>query len=141
ASSGASTSAVSLSWTHAMSTGPGRALVVAIALRGNGDVVTDVKFRGSQLTFLGAQDSGGSVRIELWGLDNPPGGSGTITLTLSGTSLVQAGAISLFGAASPTPIGGFAAAAGSSATPLLAVTSAMNEVVLDALVAEGDALA
>jgi hypothetical protein len=136
-SSSATLKATSLSWSHTVGTGSDRLLVVGVSVE-NGMSVSAVSYRGAALTFLGANSNSG-FRAELWYLKSPASGTGTVSVTLSGSANMVAGAVSFFGADQFAPFGSFVSATGSSATAAVGVVSNTTNLVISALAIDGAA--
>jgi hypothetical protein len=85
------------------------------------------------LTLVGAVQVSSKIRLETWEYVDPPAGTGTITVTLSGAAAVNAGATSWLGVDTTTPHGAFVSASGSGATAALVVPTGPGEVVTDFL--------
>ncbi len=134
--------ASSLSWTHTVGDESNRLLLVGVAIRNGGNqTVSGVTWDGTSLTQVpsGAVTNGTNVRAEMWYLVAPALGAGkTITVTLSGSANVAAGAITFAGVHQTTPFDSCASATGSSTSPSVSgVTSATADVVVDVLAAQG----
>lgn len=141
--SSATGSTAQLSWPHTVGTGANRLLVVGVAIRNAGKTVTSVSYGGQALTFLQARNNhDGAVRVEQWYLGAPPSGTGTITVSLSGSAKVVGGALSLAGADQVSPFRGLAAN-GSTDTgtdnPVVGDSSAAGELVVTAVATDGAA--
>src|SRR3972149_9494611 len=93
ASSAGWTDTNTLTWTHTVGAGTNRFLLVGVSIRETDITVTNVTYKASNLTFVGAKVASVN-RIEIWRLVNPPAGTGTITVTTSGRARVAAGATS-----------------------------------------------
>jgi hypothetical protein len=129
-----------LTWAHTVTTGVGGILLVGVSNRDGSKTVTDVSYGGVPLTRIGFQNGPSNAnRMELWYLLHPDAGTANVAVTLSGSQKVVAGAISFDGVDQATPLGPFVSASGNSLLPSLLIVSAPGEVVLDTLVANGDA--
>jgi hypothetical protein len=76
----------------------------------------------------------------MWYLTNPAPGTQTITVTLSGSTQMVAGALSFEGVDQTTPFGTVATAAGTGLTPLVTVSSSAGQIVVDTLALSGNLL-
>ena len=137
-SSSTSGTATTQSWTHTVGSGNNRILIVTTGSQNvNANTVT---FNGVALTLIGRQiDGGGATRISMWYLLSPATGAGTIQVTYaSGSDAKVMGASSWSNVNQASPIGTFGSQSGSSGTTAsVAVTSATNEIVVDAVSYEG----
>ncbi|MGI9067891.1 MAG: beta strand repeat-containing protein [Pyrinomonadaceae bacterium] len=130
-----------LTWSHTVGTGSNRILIVGVSIFGGGLTVSSVTYGGTALTRIGGQtDSGNKVRMEIWKLVAPASGTASIVVTPSAATRVVGGAVSFNNVDQTIPNGTFASASGSSTAPSVNVTSATGEVVIDTLVATGDAI-
>lgn len=135
--SGASVS--SLTFSHTVGSGAERMLIVGVALRKNGPVVSSVTYGGVGLTLIASQlDGGADHRAELWYLLAPTSGTANIVVTLSATVDATAGAISFAGVNQTAPLGSVAGSQGTDQTPSVTIVSAVGEVVADVMSANGD---
>jgi hypothetical protein len=142
-SSSTTASTASLSWSHSVGNGANRLLVVGVSIRNAGKTVTGVSYSGKALTFLQARNNhDAAVRVEQWYLIAPPAGTGTVTVTLSGSAKVAGGAVSFTGADQVSPFRGLMSN-GSTNTgtdnPTVADSSGVAELVVGAVATEGDA--
>lgn len=137
-------SASSTSFTHITGAGSNRLLLVGIAAYTGSSTrqVTSVTYAGQSLSLVarrrnGSTGTGNITLTELWRLVNPPTGSGTVAVTLNGSSLGWvAGATTFTGVDQTTPLGTVAVASGSTGTPTVNVASASNELVFDVMARE-----
>jgi hypothetical protein len=95
-----------LSWAHTVGSGTNRLLVVPIGVEedsANGDV-TSVTYNSVALTKAVENFVENFQNTEIWYLLNPPEGSANVEVTTNGTpGDINAGAISVFGAAQSAP--------------------------------------
>jgi len=132
----------SLSWSHDVGNGLHRLLVVGVSIRDAATVVTGVTYKGSPLSLLGARkDSENAVRVELWYLNAPSSGAGTVAVTLSARSKIVGGAVSFSGVDSVEPLRGFSSVGGTtdSNDPRVTVPSSSSEVVVATVAMMGSA--
>lgn len=131
-----------LTWAHDGGNGANRLLIVSVSLLNASRPVSSVTFKGVPLTFRGARNNDDNkARVELWYLVAPPTGSGNIVVTRTGGDETIAGALSLTGVNQTDPLGAFASAAstGSGSTnPSLALAGAAGQLVVDAVVTNGE---
>lgn len=129
----ASTSA--LTWTHTPVGTPTLA-VVGVAL-GNDSavVVTTVTYGGTLMTLIRNDVDVTGIRAKTWlyRLVSPPTGAQTVRVNLSISNRVVAGAITVRGSDTTTPISNHNGTRGNSASPSVSVTSAVGELVVDAV--------
>ncbi len=107
--SGASSNKASvLSWQHKVETLGDRLLVVGVAAdkTGNG-TVKSVSYGDMQLTRLGSQVSPGGQRAEIWYLIGPAAGTATVSVRITKSTGLVAGATTYVGVNQQTPIGTF----------------------------------
>lgn len=129
-----------ISWSHTVSAGPNRLLVVSISFR-DGNVSADsVTYNGVPLVADVAINSPGNQnRTEIWHMVAPPVGTATVTIAMSAKKDVAATSISFTGVNQSTPLGSPVSAAGQSTGASVTATSAVGELVLDTVTANGDA--
>jgi len=134
---------ISLTWQHNVS-GVNRILIVGVSIRNSGSqTVTGVTYSGTALTFIGAQDNGTNVRVELWrSLVEPATGNNPIVVTLSASANVVGGAVSLTEVDQTTPIdAAFVSATGNSNAPSVGITTVTNNAWVIDTMASPDATA
>ena len=138
---GGTSNVTSLTWSHTVGVANDRILIVGVALRNSSVIVTGITYGGTALTFVGARSNGGgNVRMEMWKLVGPATGTANIVVTLSAAKRIVGGAASYSGVNPNTPNGAFVSAiSNGSTTASVAVTSAIDELVVDAVAAQGDA--
>lgn len=130
-----------LTWSHTVGMGNSRLLIVGTAHRDGNMSVTSVTYGGTALTSIGSQNGPGNQnQATLWYLINPPTGTANISVSLSGSKDVTAGAASFTGVNQTTPLGTLNSLSGTSTTASVVVSSAAGEVVIDAVAANGDAV-
>jgi hypothetical protein len=95
-----------------------------------------MRYRGIPLTRIGSQaGQSDDSRVEMWYLLNPPVGTGTVTVNLSGGSTdVVAGAMSFIGVNQGSPLRSFVSDKDKGSTASVTVPSGPGEVVVDTLV-------
>jgi hypothetical protein len=136
-----------LSWTHTVSTGTDRLLLVGMenknpggaALRTVTAVTWTVGATTQTLTLVGAAQNGTDNRATLWAVVAPTQGTGTISATAAGNTGLEGGAISFTGVHQTQPTVGFTSATGTSTTASVTVNSLTNWVVVDSVVTNGAA--
>ena len=124
-------------WSHTCS-GSDRFLIVGIAHYDSGDSVSGVTYDGVAMTAvpLGATSNGTSYLcfITLYYLIAPNTGTHDIVVSVTGGVFdFGAGATSYTDVHQTTPLGPAATAIGTSTTPSVTVSSAVNEIVFDSL--------
>lgn len=128
----------SLSWSHAVGSGSDRLLIVGISIRHANRTVNSVTYAGISLSRMGFQNSANNTcRLELWSLRAPPSGPADITVDISGSADIAAGAASYSGVDQTSPLGGFSSANGTGPYGSLSVSGALDELVMDVVVAPG----
>jgi hypothetical protein len=114
---------------------------VGVSLLTASKPVAMVTYQGLPLTFLGARNNDdNTTRVELWYRVAPPTGTGNVVVFRTGADEIMAGAVTLTGVHQTAPLGSFVSAAstGSGSTnPSVTLTSAVGDLVVDAVVAKG----
>jgi len=141
ASSGAA-NVSTLSWSHTVSAGANRMLLVGVSTRTT--TVSSVTYGAQPLTFIGGQSEGVGpvVRAEIWALANPNSGTNTVTVNLAASNRCAAGSVSLTGTVQNTALLGFTSnnAKGVNSSPAtVTVTSSAGSFVFDSVSVRGDA--
>jgi uncharacterized repeat protein (TIGR01451 family) len=130
-----------LSWSHTVGLGSNGVLIVGVSNRRSNRTVNSIRYAGLNLSRIGFRNSGASSsRLELWYLLAPPQGTGTVVVTLTGSTDMVGGAASFFGVDPATPLGSFASASGSGLTASLSAPSFPGELVVDLVAAPGIAV-
>jgi hypothetical protein len=94
---------------------------------------TSVKYNGTALTFYGSTQTG-SVRTEIWYLQNPPSGTHSVVVTAPNATDVAATSISYTGVSAASPFAGAVSpttATGAASAPTAAVTTVIGDPVVD----------
>ncbi|MBI2326703.1 right-handed parallel beta-helix repeat-containing protein [Candidatus Curtissbacteria bacterium] len=129
-------------WSHTVGGGAKRLLVVGVSAGESDDYAVDnITYGGASLTRHGRVTSGQSVndaKVEIWYLLNPPSGTNSISLELTRTTALVAGATSFANVNQSTPLGSFVSATGNSSSPSVSLGAASNEVVLATLSADNN---
>lgn len=120
--------------------GSDRILIATIGVFKTGGVTTisSVTYGGiamSQVT--SGTVASGTIRSSIYYLINPTAGAADIVVTLAATAGCYLVASSWVGVHQTTPLGTYASATDTSAAPTVTVTSATDEVVVDALMTIG----
>jgi len=138
-SSASAKAASSLTWSHTVGPSLNRILMVGVSNNNTTRPVSTVTYGGTALTRVGFQNAPGTQnRIELWSLIAPSPGTANVVVTFSGSVDSVGGAIVFSGVDQATPLGTFASANGSNASPSVTVSSASGQVVIDTLATNGD---
>src|SRR5213083_3560675 len=138
-SSASAKAASSLTWSHTVGSSLNRILMVGVSNNNTTRTVSGVTYGGTALTRVGFQNAPGTQnRIELWSLIAPSPGTANVVVTFSGSVDSVGGAIVFSGVDQATPLGTFASANGSNASPSVTVSSASGQVVIDTLATNGD---
>ncbi len=127
------TSATSLTWSHTVSAGSNRVLVVELAIDGLGAPASSVTYGGVALTQIGRGT--GNHAVELWALINPTVGTANVVASFSGSTAAAGGASTFNGVAQTigTAFGTFVSATGTGTTASVTASSAAGEQVIDVL--------
>jgi Tfp pilus assembly protein PilV len=130
ASSAMSSPTNALTWTHTP-VGTPSLVVVGVMLADTGATVSTVTYGGTALTLIRSTVNGSLAKTWLYRLASPPAGAQTVIVILSAADRKVAGAITVTGSDTATPISNHAGAIGTSTTPSVTVTSAAGELVVD----------
>ena len=120
-----------ITFSHVVSSGDDRALVVHVSLPSS-QTVSGVTYDGVPLTWRG---NGGSstYRVSIWILLSPPVGTANVVATMSGLADAVAGATSWTNINQTDPTGSIASATATSTAPTVDVPSVAGEIVHDVL--------
>lgn len=116
-------------------TGSNRLLVVAVCNDEDGSAVTvsSVTYNGVGLTERITVARSNAQRASLWYLTAPATGANNVVVTISASQEFVAAAVSFTGVHQTTPLGTAASANGTSGTATVDISSATDELVLDAV--------
>ena len=125
-SNGTTTSSNSITWLH--NNDKDFLVVTTASFDGSGgtDICSGVTYDGDALTKAkGNYDDGGGGRAEatIWYLASPSSGSNNVVATWSGTSNIQAGAVSLGGINKTDIVDATQSATAGTGTPTLSITT------------------
>ena len=123
-----------VTWTHEVRPGTDRYAIVAVTLgqvMGTPPTARSVTFAGRAMSHLGGVANGVVVRVDLWGLPDPPVGPQPVELTLASDAAVVAGSLSFSGLDLAAPLGPVATATGAGPIAAVTVASALGDHVLD----------
>ena len=133
--SGGQSGVSSFSWNHTAS-GLNRLLVVGVVTSDGANLrtVTRITYGGKALT-KARNDLSGNRDAEIWYLANPPGGTNSVSVTLTASvDRVMGGAISFNGADQTSPLDANNGTTGDSTAPSVDVVTKTNgAVVVDSL--------
>jgi hypothetical protein len=76
--------ATSISWNHTINKAIDALLIVSVHLTGTATTVSSVTYGGASLTFLTSAQRSAQNRTEVWYLKNPPMGTNTVSVTITG---------------------------------------------------------
>ena len=112
---------------------PNRIIIVGSIVSASSDTITSVTYGGQALTLLETVSQvAAPLTVDLWYLKNPPTGSNTVTINLSPTQNIAAGASVYYNVNQTTPFGTQKESSESGASPIsVNVTSAVGELVVD----------
>jgi MYXO-CTERM domain-containing protein len=122
------------SWNHPVGSGTDRYALVGVTLgpaAGELPTVATVSFAGRAMTFLGGISNGAVVRVELWGLSDPPTGMQPVELRVTRATALVAGSVSFSGVDPAAPASAVFTEIGTSPVASVSVTSAPGEMVID----------
>lgn len=134
------------SWSHTVSTGSNRYLVVGVSMLSvAGSSVTGITYNSVAMTFIGAVASvSGAIRSELWGLVAPATGANTVEVTLSAALDSAAGAVSFTGVNQSLPFEAYNSATatnvGAADATVNVTTVADNDWVVDCVATSDTAI-
>jgi len=131
-SSASNNNVSSLTFSHTTGTGSDRILIVGVSVEGVN--VNSVTYNGAALTRLATRTN--TVKVEMWYRIAPAAGAHNVVITLSancGIEGVIGGAQSFFNVDQVSPFGTTVTASGNSSTASAVVSSAANEMVVDAV--------
>ena len=140
-SSGTGIAVSTLTWSHTISAGANRILIVGTSntlATDSSKTITGVTYGGAPLTRAGFQANGTKVRAEIWFLMNPAIGTANVVVTLPSATDLTGGSLGFTGVDPQTGLGTFASASGSTTAPTVAVAAIGNSsIVVDTLGAVG----
>ena len=123
--------ATSITWAHVVGGGD-RFLLVGVSLANTASqTVSGVTYDSVALTLIGTIANGTASRVEIWGLIAPNTGSHNIVVSFSAAVSADVGASSWTNAHQTSPTGTFVSGTGSTASPTVSASSAVNEMVHD----------
>ncbi len=121
--------ATNLSWSHTVSAGTNRVLVVELAIDELAANVTSVTYGGVAMTQIGR--GAGNHAVELWALVDPAVGTANVVAAFSSPTAAAGGAAAYNGVNQNNPFGTFVSATGTGTTASVTVTSASGDQVID----------
>ena len=131
--SSASANNRTLTFSHTVPAGTNRLLLVSLAVRSTTANVTAASYGTTALSLCGSNAAASNVRVFIYRLVNPTPGTANVSVTLSSSTRITAGASSFIGVNQSQPVGTFASAQGYSASPSVTVSTTPGTVVYDAL--------
>ncbi len=133
-STGSASTANSVTFSHSTASASDRLMLVGVSMDATGgSAVTSVTYGGQSLTLVGTLEGGANpIRVEIWRLVNPAAGTANLVVNLNrNADGVSVGVTTFTGVNQTSPLGAFASAIGTSASPSVDVTSASGELVYD----------
>jgi uncharacterized repeat protein (TIGR01451 family) len=122
-----------LNWSHTVSPGSSRILVVGVSIDATNVTVNSATFNNLlPLTLIG-QTNGAQTKVLLYRLLNPPVGTYAVSINLNTTVGIVGGAVSLNGVNQTNPIAAFTGNAGTGTNATLTLASSLGAVVIDTL--------
>ena len=122
-----------LNWSHTISPGSSRILIVGVSIDANNATVNSATFNNIlPLTFIG-QTIGSQTKVLMYRLLNPPVGTYAVSINLNTSVGVVGGACSLNGVDQANPITAFAGNTGTGTNATLDIASALGGIVIDAV--------
>ncbi len=129
------TNSDSMSTSHTIPTKANGLLMVGVTIDSN-DTVTTLTYNGIALTLLDARSNSSATRAEVWYMLNPPSGTHTLSLNLSGNDQVLMGAIYFYNVDQGAPFGTHSTNSGNGDPISGSVSSATDEYVFDVLASD-----
>ena len=136
-STGSASTANNVTVLHTTTAAGERLMLVGVSMDATGaPAVSSVTYGVQNLSLVGTQTGGANpVRVEIWSLVNPAAGPANVVVNLSkNADGVSVGVTTFTGVNQISPLGTFASAFGTSASPSVNVTSATGELVYDVVV-------
>jgi hypothetical protein len=130
------TTGTSVSWTHTP-VGTPTGVAVVVAWNSVAQSITSVTYGGQACTLKGTSDNPGANAVAaIYGLANPPSGAQTVQANFSGSVTTAGYSVTVLGGSTSSVFNAAAAAkaTGNSGTSSISVTSAVDELVIDAVV-------
>jgi len=122
----------SLTWAHATNANPDRLLIVGVTLGDNTKTITGITYSGVALTRFAGQNCSTTCRVELWYLVAPPVGVANVVISLSGPSILNAGASTYYNVDPTTPVATSMTAFGFANPPNVTLTGTnTTQLVVD----------
>ena len=128
-STGTTSGATSLSFSHTVVSGSNQVLFVSVGIDGAGSPVSSMTYGGLAMTKIG--QASGNHGVEIWRLTAPIVGTANVVMNFIGTTAAVAGATTYDGVNQTTPSGALTHASGTGTTASLTVSSAVGELVMD----------
>jgi hypothetical protein len=121
-------------WNHVVPAGADRYLIVALTVGAGAmpvPAVTSLTCGGVALQQLGAISHPSGVRVELWGVLDPPEGTQAIELRLAAEAALVAGSVAFLGVDPTAPTGPVATGEGDGPVASVTVVSVQGSEILD----------
>jgi hypothetical protein len=129
-----SNSANSLTFSHTTGTGSDRILIVSVGIQFPGTTtINSVTYNAIALTRLSANVKA-TIAVEMWYLIAPPSGAHNVVISLSGATAVTGGSQSFNNVDPSSPFGTTVSNSGNGTTASVVVSSAVNQMVVDAVI-------
>jgi Glycosyl hydrolase family 26 len=122
------------SWSHTTTTNANRLLIVGISTGGSNQTITSLTYNGISLTKITSVTPGNSIDSEMWYLKNPPSGTHSIAVTITGGATnIWGGASTYYNVDQTTPLGTSATNTGTGTSSSVSVTSSTSQIIADTL--------
>ena len=131
------TNVATRTWSHPVSSGNNRILIVGIALADNSQTVSSITYGGVALTRITTSVARNTV--DLWRLVAPTVGTANIVANWTGNKDMAGWSGTFTNVDQTNPIGNSQIANGNNGTPTVTVSAASGDLVVDMLSANGDA--
>jgi hypothetical protein len=136
------TTATTVSWSHTVGAGSNRILIVGVSIVDTSEnSVSSINYGGSALTRIGTRNrnaGGYYYYTEMWYLLSPANGTNTITVNISNSASIAAGAASFAGVNLSSPLGTFVSANANNSAPTVNATTVAGDMVIDTLTTIGN---
>ena len=124
-------SVATLNWSHTVSPGSSRILIVGVSIDVSNATVVAANFGGFlPLTPIG-QTNNAQTKVAMYYLLNPPVGIYPVSITLNSAAGIVGGAVSLAGVDQMNPVETFAGNSANNGDPSLTIASSAGGVVVD----------
>ena len=130
ATSTGTTEGTSLNISHTTTSASDRLMLVGVSMEEDSESVSSVTYNGQNLTFVGAEGTGGA-RVEIWSMIAPDSGTHNVVVNLtgSGNDATTVGVTTFEGVDQSTPLGAFVGTSGAGTSGSTTISSAAGDLV------------